>query len=64
MEVFRSRAHYYEPAGAVSWDVSMTATPPNWRVAVKKGDVLIGVGHLRLAHDLVVRVDGDHAAWR
>ena len=40
VEVFRSRAHYYEPAGAVSWDVSMTATPPNWRVAVKKGDVL------------------------
>jgi plastocyanin len=40
VEVFRSRAHYYEPAGAVSWDVSMTATPPSWRVAVKKGDVL------------------------
>jgi plastocyanin len=40
VEVFRSRAHYYEPAGAVSWDVSMTATPPNWKVAVKKGDVL------------------------
>jgi hypothetical protein len=40
VEVFRSRAHYYEPAGAVSWDVSMTATPQNWRVAVKKGDVL------------------------
>jgi plastocyanin len=40
VEVFRSRAHYYEPAGAVSWDVSMTATPPNWRVAIKQGDVL------------------------
>jgi len=40
VEVFRSRAHYYEPAGAVSWDVSMTATPQTWRVAVKKGDVL------------------------
>ena len=40
VELFRSRAHYYEPAGAVSWDVSMTATPKNWRVAVKKGDVL------------------------
>ena len=39
-ELFRSRAHYFEPAGAVSWDVSMTATPANWRVAVKKGDVL------------------------
>ncbi len=40
VEVFRSRARYYEPAGAVSWDVAMTATPPTWRVAVKKGDVL------------------------
>jgi plastocyanin len=40
VELFRSRAHYYEPAGAVSWDVSMGATPSTWRVAVKKGDVL------------------------
>ncbi len=40
VEVFRSNARYFEPAGAVSWDVSMTATPQNWRVAVKKGDVL------------------------
>ena len=38
--LFRSDAHYYEPAGAVSWDVSMTATKPDWRVAVKAGDVL------------------------
>jgi plastocyanin len=38
--VFRSDAIYYEPAGAVSWDVSMTATRPDWRVAVKKGDVM------------------------
>jgi hypothetical protein len=40
VELFRSRAHYFEPAGPVSWDVSMTATPRNWRVAVRKGDVL------------------------
>ena len=33
-------AKYFEPAGAVSWDVSMTATKPNWRVAVKPGDKL------------------------
>jgi hypothetical protein len=38
--LFRSRAHYYEPAGAVSWDVSMTATLPNWKVKVRKGDIL------------------------
>ncbi|MFZ4718762.1 MAG: hypothetical protein ACOYMR_05025 [Ilumatobacteraceae bacterium] len=38
--LFRSEAKYYEPAGAVSWDVAMTATLPDWHVAVKKGDVL------------------------
>jgi plastocyanin len=38
--LFESQAHYYEPAGAVSWDVAMTATPANWRVAVHAGDVL------------------------
>src|SRR5204863_205052 len=30
--LFRSRAGYWEAAGAVSWDVAMTATPPGWRV--------------------------------
>ena len=39
-KVFTSKAHYYEPAGAVSWDVSMTATPDDWAVAVKAGDTL------------------------
>ncbi|MCU1399033.1 MAG: hypothetical protein JWN62_2142 [Acidimicrobiales bacterium] len=38
--LFESVAHYYEPAGSVSWDVSMTATPEDWRVTVKAGDVL------------------------
>jgi hypothetical protein len=38
--VFRARAHYFEPAGAVSWDVAMTTPGPSWRVAVRKGDVL------------------------
>ena len=32
-ELFRSVAKYFEPAGAVSWDVSMTATKPGWKVA-------------------------------
>ena len=36
--LFRSRAHYYEPAGAVSWDVAMGATPEDWRVKLKAGD--------------------------
>jgi hypothetical protein len=40
VNLFRSRAHYWEPAGAVSWDVAMTATPADWRVAVKRGDVV------------------------
>jgi plastocyanin len=38
--LFRSRAKYFEPAGAVSWDVAMTATPANWRVGIRRGDVL------------------------
>jgi hypothetical protein len=38
--LFRSKARYFEPAGAVSWDVAMTGTPRNWRVKVRKGDVL------------------------
>ncbi|MEX1007206.1 MAG: hypothetical protein WD271_05110 [Acidimicrobiia bacterium] len=38
--LFRSTAKYYEPAGAVSWDVSMTATRKDWAVAVQPGDTL------------------------
>jgi hypothetical protein len=38
--LFRSEAKYFEPAGAVSWDVSMTATKPGWKVALKKGDTV------------------------
>ena len=38
--LFRSVAKYFEPAGAVSWDVAMTATRPDWRVKLRKGDVL------------------------
>jgi plastocyanin len=38
--LFRSEAKYFEPAGAVSWDVSMTATKPSWRPVLKAGDVV------------------------
>jgi hypothetical protein len=38
--LFRSKAKYFEPAGAVSWDVAMTGTPNDWRVKLRKGDVL------------------------
>jgi plastocyanin len=40
VKLFRSRAKYFEPAGAVSWDVAMTGTPSDWRVGIRKGDVL------------------------
>ena len=40
VHLFSSVSHYYEPAGPVSWDVTMSATPPDWRVAVHKGDKL------------------------
>jgi hypothetical protein len=38
--IFRSQAKYFEPAGAVSWDVAMTVSKPDWRVALKAGDRL------------------------
>jgi hypothetical protein len=40
VRLFRSRADYFEPSGAVSWDVAMSGTAPDWRVHVKKGDIL------------------------
>jgi plastocyanin len=38
--IFRSEAKYFEPAGAVSWDVSMTVPKAGWKVAVKAGDIV------------------------
>jgi plastocyanin len=52
-ELFRSEAKYYEPAGAVSWDVSLTGTKPDWRVALHAGDTL----------DTTVTYDTRHASW-
>jgi plastocyanin len=52
-ELFRSEAKYYEPAGAVSWDVSMTGTKPNWKIAVKPGDKL----------DVSATYDTSNATW-
>lgn len=51
--IFQSDAVYYEPAGAVSWDVSMTVTPPDWRIAVKEGDVL----------SISTTYDSERASW-
>jgi plastocyanin len=39
-KLFRSDAKYYEPAGAVSWDVSMKGTRRGWRIALKGGDTV------------------------
>jgi plastocyanin len=38
--LFRSDAKYYEPAGAVSWDVALEATPREWRISLKPGDTV------------------------
>ena len=38
--LFRSDARYYEPAGAVSWDVALEATPRDWRISLKPGDLV------------------------
>ena len=39
-KLFRSDARYYEPAGAVSWDVSMEATRRGWRIGLQGGDTV------------------------
>jgi plastocyanin len=51
--LFRSNAKYFEPAGAVSWDVAMTATRPDWRVKFRRGDVL----------STTATYDASRAAW-
>jgi plastocyanin len=38
--LFRSEAKYFEPAGPVSWDLAMSATPSTWRATIKAGDTL------------------------
>lgn len=38
--LFRSKARYYEPAGAVSWDVAMTVARRGWRVHLEPGDTV------------------------
>ena len=53
VRLFRSNAKYYEPAGAVSWDVAMEATPADWRVGVKRGDVL----------EISATYDSKRASW-
>src|SRR3954447_15102309 len=40
VELFRSEAKYFDPAGPVSWDMAMTTTPPDYPVGLRKGDKL------------------------
>ena len=40
VRLFESTAHYFEPAGPVSWDMAMVSTKDDWRVQVKKNDML------------------------
>ncbi len=53
VRVFRSQAKYFEPAGAVSWDVATTVTKPDWRVALRAGDRL----------DVSTTYDTRRASW-
>ncbi len=58
--LFRSVAKYFEPAGAVSWDVSMTATEAELARGRQGGRPPQRVGYLRHPQGVLVRVDGDH----
>ena len=40
VHLYRSKAHYFGNRPPVSWDMAMFGTDKNWRVQVKKGDVL------------------------
>lgn len=51
--IFTSEAVYYDPGGPVSWDVSMTVTPKDWRVKVRPGD--------RIRLNAVY--DAEHGSW-
>jgi hypothetical protein len=40
VRIFRSRAHYFDPGGPISWDLAMTRSPAAWRVHIRRGDTL------------------------
>ena len=40
VHVFRSAAHYFDPNGPISWDMAMDQPQPDWRAALKAGDIL------------------------
>ena len=61
VRLFRSNAVYWDKGRQpVSWDVSMTATPADWRPQVQSGRRPERQRDLRLEARLLVRGDGDH----
>ena len=58
--LFRSDAKYFEPAGAVSWDVAMTGTPAGLEGEDQQGRHALDQRHLRHQARRLVGVDGDH----
>jgi len=38
--ILRTDAKYYDPVGPISWDMSIRASKPDWRVRVEKGDMI------------------------
>ena len=62
-ELFRSEAKYFEPAGAVSWDVAMTATNPDWRPVIRKGDTMRVSSTYDVSHASWYEVMGIMVAW-
>ncbi len=52
-KIFRSDARYYEPAGAVSWDVAMTVARRGWRIHLEPGDTV----------SIDATYDVDRASW-
>ena len=58
--LFRSQAKYFEPAGAVSWDVAMTGDATRLARARAQGRHRSTSTTYDTKRALVVRVDGDH----
>lgn len=40
LRLFRSKAHYFDKRGPISWDMAMMATAADWRPRVNAGDVM------------------------
>ena len=51
--LFRSEARYYQAAGPVSWNASISASRPDWRVKLRPGDLV----------ELKTTYDTSSASW-